>query len=398
MTAAVAPMPLPTRRDEAWRYAPHRLLAELSFGRPGPSPDVSLDALLERVPDLDGPRIVVVNGALEPSLSRLDAVEGLTLGSLASARDQGSPAAARHDEADRSVDAFVALNAELGTDGAVVEVAANHTLEAPIHVIDLTIPGADRNTSCTGVAVQLGAHSSATLVETRLGQGTDIGGSTVRTTVTLDQGATLEHVIVQDLPATQVHLGRIDVAQATQSSYRARCFNLGASYGRLDVEVRLEGPGALADLSGLYFGVGDQTLDQQISVVHAVENCTSRQSFRGVLDEHSVGVFNGGIVVRPGADGSDASQTNANLLLSDRAEANTQPRLEILADEVSCTHGATVGQLDETALYYLRSRGIPAAEARRLLVDAFADQVVDSVAVDGVRSWITHRLGHADDA
>ena len=116
-----------------------------------------------------------------------------------------------------------------------------------------------------------------------------------------------------------------------------------------------------------------------------------------MLDDESTGVFNGGIDVRPGADGTDAEQSNDNLLLSNRAEVNTQPRLEILADEVACKHGATVGQLDDTALYYMRSRGIPADEARRLLINGFADQVVDDVGIEAVRTWITHRLGHDDD-
>jgi Fe-S cluster assembly protein SufD len=115
-----------------------------------------------------------------------------------------------------------------------------------------------------------------------------------------------------------------------------------------------------------------------------------------VLDDSSTGIFSGGIDVRPGADGTDAEQENHNLLLSDRAEANTQPRLEILADDVACKHGATVGQLDETALYYMRSRGIPAAEARRLLINGFADQVVDDVAIETLRTWIIDRLGHGD--
>jgi Fe-S cluster assembly protein SufD len=147
----------------------------------------------------------------------------------------------------------------------------------------------------------------------------------------------------------------------------------------------------------LFFGVGEQTLDQQITVVHAAKDCTSRQTFRGVLDDASTGVFNGGIDVCPGADGTDAEQSNDNLLLSDRAEANTQPRLEILADEVACKHGATVGQLDDTALYYLRSRGIDAAEARRLLINGFADEIVDDVGIEAVRTWITRRLGHDHD-
>jgi Fe-S cluster assembly protein SufD len=147
----------------------------------------------------------------------------------------------------------------------------------------------------------------------------------------------------------------------------------------------------------LFFGAGEQILDQQISVVHQAKDCTSRQTFRGVLDDASTGIFNGGVDVCPGADGTDAEQSNDNLLLSNRAEVNTQPRLEILADEVACKHGATVGQLDDTALYYLRSRGINAEEARRLLINGFADQIVDDVGLEAVRNWITHRLGHDRD-
>jgi Fe-S cluster assembly protein SufD len=234
-------------------------------------------------------------------------------------------------------------------------------------------------------------------VESRIGVGDVVGGSNVRTTIVLAEAATLEHVLIQDLPSSQVHLARIEIDQAAGSTLHTRSFNLGAAYGRLAYHVELNGADALAELSGLYFGVGDQVLDQQLTVVHAQPDCTSRQAFRGVLDDASTGVFNGGIDVRPGADGTDAEQANDNLLLSNRAEANSQPRLEILADEVACKHGATVGQLDDTALYYLRSRGIAADEARRLLINGFADQVVDEVRDETVRAWITHRLGHDDD-
>jgi Fe-S cluster assembly protein SufD len=245
--------------------------------------------------------------------------------------------------------------------------------------------------------IHLGAGSSATVVETRIGTGAAFGGSNIRTTITLADDATLEHVVLQDAPPTQVHLGRVEVTQHAGSTFEARSFNLGAAYGRLAYDVELVGAGAVADLSGLFSGSGDQVLDQQIAVTHVAEGCTSRQTYRGVLDDASTGVFNGGIDVRPGADGTDAEQSNANLILSDRAEINTQPRLEILADEVACKHGATVGQLDETAMYYLRSRGIPFDEARRLLIKGFADQTVDNVSIDSVRTWILDRLGHNDD-
>ena len=242
----------------------------------------------------------------------------------------------------------------------------------------------------------MAAGSSATVVETRIGHGDAFGGSNVRPEISLAADASLEHIILQDLPTTQIHLGRVDVMQEAGSTLRARLFNLGSDYGRVAYYVHLDGEGAHADLSGLYFGSGTQTLDQQITVVHNAKNCTSRQSYRGVLDDSSTGVWNGGVDVRPGADGTDSEQSNDNLLLSRQAEVNTMPRLEILADEVSCQHGATVGQLDDTALYYLRSRGIPKEEASRLLINGFADQMMDDLESDAIRTWITERLGHDD--
>ncbi len=386
----------PTRRDEAWRYAPHRLLGELTFGPSTALPgglELDLDACL---PVLDGPRLVVVNGVVDHERSVLPGIDGVTVSALAAA--PADVARAHSERADDEIsDAYMALDLAYGTDGAFVDVAAGASVDVPIHVVHVAVPRAAANTSCSGVLVRLGAASSATVVESRIGVGDDVGGSNVRTTIVLADDATLEHVVVQDLPSAQVHLGRIEVDQSAGSTLCARSFNLGAAYGRLAYHVELDGAGATAELSGLYFGVGDQTLDQQLTVVHAQPDCTSRQVFRGVLDDASTGVFNGGIDVRPGADGTDAEQANDNLLLSNRAEANTQPRLEILADEVACKHGATVGQLDDTALYYLRSRGIAADEARRLLINGFADQVVDEVSIDALRDWITHRLGHDHD-
>ena len=388
---------LPTKRDEAWRYAPHRLLADLTFG-PTVAGRIELPFELdERLAYLDGPCIVVVNGAVDRTRSNLDGVDGVHLATLADVAGSTPELVARHADEVDIADSFVAFNLAYGTDGAVVRVDAGVDVAAPIHVVDIVVPGEVTNASNTGVIIQMGEQSAATVVESRIGAGSGFGGSNVRTTIDLAADATLEHLVVQDLPAGQVHLGRVDARQDERSSLHLRSFNLGSSYGRLACHVVLAGAGAHADLSGLFFGVGEQTLDQQITVVHQAPDCTSRQMYRGVLDDSSTGVFNGGIDVCPGADGTDAEQSNDNLLLSDRAEVNTQPRLEILADEVACKHGATVGQLDDTALYYLRSRGIGVSDARRLLINGFADQIVDDIGVETVRGWVTHRLGHDHD-
>jgi Fe-S cluster assembly protein SufD len=347
-----------------------------------------------QIPHVDGPRLVIVNGVVDLARSRLDALPaGVQLISLADASgDTAAVALGReHDEAE---DAFSIINRAYGTGGALMQIDGRP--DETIHIVDVAVPGEVQNASATRIVIDMAAGSSATVVETRIGSGDTFGGSNVRTEISLAADASLEHIILQDLPSTQIHLGRVDVIQAAGSTLRARLFNLGSDYGRVAYYVHLAGEGAHAELSGLYFGFGQQTLDQQITVVHGAKDCTSRQSYRGVLDDASTGVWNGGVDVRPGADGTDSEQSNDNLLLSRQAEANTMPRLEILADEVACQHGATVGQLDEAALYYMRSRGIPKDEARRLLINGFADQMMEDLEIEAVRTWITERLGHND--
>ena len=391
----------PTRRDEAWRYAPHSLLGRLRFGPPTGPVEVP-DELRARIPPVDGPRIVVVNGSVDPDHSDVaDLPDGLELLALASAADHHPGDIAEHPAAvvDGPTDAFLSLHHSYSRDGAFIRVAAGRQIEPPIHVVHVVAPDApagegEANATCTGAVIRVEDGGAATVIETHLGVGSSFGGANARSSVTVGSGATLTHLILQDLPADQVQLSRIEVHQEGGSEYRGRSFNLGAAYGRVDYQVKLAGEGATADLAGLYFGFGDQTLDQQITVIHDAKDCVSRQSFRGVLDDSSTGVFNGGIMVSPGADGTDAEQANDNLILSMQAEVNTQPRLEILADDVACKHGATVGQLDETALYYLRSRGIPAEEARQLLIAGFAEQTVDEIRFEAVRAWIVERLGH----
>lgn len=392
---------LPTKRQEAWRYAPHRTLGELSFGAASGLIASIPDGLLDGLPALDGPRIVIVDGRVDLGRSDLGGeVPGVTIGSRAEMLAAGTDLPdldgdSAHRYASSPSEAYAAINLMFGTDGAFIDVAAGVTVDRPIHIVHVNAVDRIGTASSSRSHVRLGAGSIATIVETRVSATSGFGGSNLGTVVSLGPGARLDHIVVQDLAETQVHLGRVEVDQAAGSVYTARAFNIGSAYGRLEYHVRLNEPEASADLAGLYFGTGDQVLDQQVTVVHAAENCVSRQAFRGVLDEQSTGVFNGGIDVRVGADGTDAAQSNDNLLLSDRAEVNTQPRLEILADEVKCAHGATVGRLDEQAVYYLRSRGIPAPEARRLLIDAFADRVIDEVGDEAVRTWIARRVGHA---
>lgn len=388
----VESLSLPTKRDEAWRYAPHKALGRLTFG-PATFPDVVPADVDGQIPEIDGPRLVIVNGVVDRGRSRLDSLPaGVELTSLVDASGDLAGALERHHEG--AEDAFSVINRAYGTGGALLRIDGRPT--EMIHIVDVAVPGDGQNASASRVIIEMTAGSSATVIETRIGSGDIFGGSNVRTEISLSDEADLEHIILQDLPSAHIHLGRVDVVQAAGTTLRARLFNLGSDYGRVAYHVHLAGEGADAELSGLYFGFGQQTLDQQVNVIHSATNCTSRQSYRGVLDDASTGVWNGGVDVRPGADGTDSEQSNDNLLLSRQAEVNTMPRLEILADDVSCQHGATVGQLDEEALYYMRSRGIPQGEASRLLINGFADQVMDGIESEAVRTWISERLGRND--
>lgn len=402
--ASRAPQPtavaLPTRRDEAWRYAPHDLLGRLAFGPAPTSVSPLPPELLDRIPAVDGPRIVVVDGRVDTLHSDLAALpEDLDVLPLAAAIEVHPDQIAAHfaaetdGEAGSGADGFVHLNKVHGRDGAFIRVGAGLELDQPIHLIGVSTFDREGHATCSGSVVHLAAGSSVTLIETHLGAGNSPGGSNSRMTITLGAGASLDHIILQDIAGEQVQLVRTDVRQEEGSHLRAWAFDLGGRYGRIEYRVTLAGEQARADLSGLSVGRDDQVLDQQITVVHEAGNCVSRQAFRSVLDDRSTGVFNGGIIVGPGADGTDAEQANDSLLVSTRAEANTQPRLEILADDVTCKHGATVGQLDDEALYYLRSRGISAEEARRLLIAGFAQEIIEGVGVEPVRAWVAERMG-----
>jgi Fe-S cluster assembly protein SufD len=242
--------------------------------------------------------------------------------------------------------------------------------------------------------VLAGPASRAAIVETYVGVPGDVYCTNAVTEVVLEEGAEVEHYKVQDEPETAFHLALLDVRQGRGSRFSSHSVALGSSIARHEVRVGLEAEGAEVRLDGLYMPRGDQHHDNPILIEHAAPHCTSRQLYKGVLDGHGQGVFNGRVVVCPGAVGTDASQTNKNLLLSDHAEVDTRPRLEIFADDVKCTHGAAVGRLDEDAVFYLRSRGVPHLAARGLLIYAFANEMVERLRLEPLRSLVEKLVAH----
>jgi Fe-S cluster assembly protein SufD len=356
------------------------------------APTTTAQRLESLVPDLGGPRLVFVNGRAAPGASTVaDLPPGVIVRAarptLDNARNDwgGSSGSYRH--------AFDALNAALATDGADVRVAADVIVTQPIHLVYLS--DGSPTISSPRSTITAGPGSSVRVVETFAGVTGAAALTNAVTTVHCGPHAHVELDRLQDEARDAIHLSLLDVHQAESSRVCARLVALGASIARHEMRVRLGGERAEVRLDGLYLPRAGQHHDQPVLVEHAARTTRSRQHYQGVADGDGRGVFNGRIIVHPGADGTDAEQSNPNLLLSDRAEIDTRPRLEIYADDVRCTHGATVGRLDESALYYLRSRGIPRKQAREMLIHAAVDEIVTLFPDDSFRTDLTRRVAGA---
>jgi len=228
-------------------------------------------------------------------------------------------------------------------------------------------------------------NSKATVIESYVATGEASYFTNAVTEVLLEDGANLSHLKIQRESPRAFHVGTIEAEQKRDSHYQSFSFATGAALSRTNIYTTLDGEGAGATLNGLYMLDGEQHCDHQTKIEHAQPNCFSRELYKGVLDGASHGVFNGKVYVDPIAQKTDGKQTNKVLLLSERAQVDTKPQLEIFADDVKCTHGATVGRVDETALFYMKSRGINKELARRLLTYAFAAEVLETIEIDRVR-------------
>ena len=402
----VAEHGFPTLKDEDWRYTRLGPILDVPFepAASGTGHGLTSSTIDALAADLGGARLVFVNGHFAPELSSVaELPEGATVTNLASMlgheAERVEPLLSR--PLGQHHDAFTALNAALTEDGAFVQVRDGTIVDEPIHLVFFSDTGGSPSVSSPRSLVLAGPRSQVAIVETYVGVSGDVYCTNAVTEVVLEEGAQVEHYKIQDESETAFHLALLDVRQGRDTTFSSHSVALGASIARHEVRVVLEAEGAEVSLDGLYMPRGDQHHDNPILVEHAAPHCTSRQLYKGVMDGHGQGVFNGRVVVRPGAAGSDAAQTNKNLLLSDHAEVDTRPRLEILADDVKCTHGATVGRLDEDAVFYLRSRGVPHLAARGLLVYAFANEMVERLRPEPLRSrverLVAHRLATGDD-
>ncbi len=389
---------LPDRKVEAWRDTDLGRLKAMDFQSSTRESDFGGVERLEdlRFASLDCPRLVFVNGRFSTELSSdADSLGGVTLGGIAKQADANGSVRAHLGELSKWQDnAFDALNLAMFEDGALIEVQGGIEVEKPIHVVFVNLSNGQNGPFVVNprVLVVAGESSKVSIIESHLGSGEGSYFSNAVTEIVTGDNATVDHYKVQLELESAVHISSLGSVQERDSNLRTTVITLGGGLVRNEINSVFAGEGGWSELNGLYLVDEDHHVDNFTRIGHEKAHCDSREMYRGILADSARAVFRGRIVVSEGAQQTDSKQTNNNLLLSDRALVNTKPQLEIYADDVKCTHGATVGQLDDDAVFYLQTRGISKEDARVMLIYAFAGEVVNRVGVERLREELDSHL------
>jgi len=384
---------LPTTRQEEWKYTSLARIGSTlgeawwTAADPASLDDADIEALA--IPELDAWRVVFANGRLIRGATHLP--DGLTLSPLSellTGNAQQAAVALQWQDDAPLFNGTLAANSALAEDGLCLCLTDGVKLDKPVYMLHIAGNG---GASHLRHGLWLGKNSEAHVIEHYAGVNEEPGLTHAVTLVHLGAGAHLYHDRLQDESPKHFHLGRLHATQGRDSMLSSHAVGLGASLSRLDLAVDLAAPGASCILNGLYMPTGRQHCDHHTQIDHSAPHCISREHYRGVLDGRAHGVFNGKVVVHQGASGTDSAQSNANLLLSDKAEVDAKPELVIHHDDVKAAHGCPVGQLDDKQLFYLKTRGMSDEEARQMLTFAFADSVLTGMRVPAVRRFIEKR-------
>ena len=385
----------PTIRQEEWRFTNVKRIAETAFALAKIPAPLSRETISPFVLDEDYLRLVFVNGHYVGDLSATGtSPHGAVIGSLSAALAD-HPALIEDHFGQLAKDdnaCFSALNSAFIRDGAFVHVPRGVVIERPIHLLFISTGNSSPTASHPRNLIIAERDTRATIIESYVGLNAGVYLTNAVSEVSVAENAVVGHCKLQQESADSYHVATTQVRQQRASRFSSHYFSLGGQLVRNEVGVTLDDEGCECSLSGLYIAAGDQHMDNRTRIDHRKPHCASHELYKGILDERAKGVFSGKIYVHPDAQKTDAKQSNRVLLLSDNAVIDTKPQLEIYADDVKCTHGATVGQIDETALYYLRSRGIPEDLARSLLVYAFANEIASELPFEAVREHVERFL------
>jgi Fe-S cluster assembly protein SufD len=391
----------PTTRDEDWHFTSSAPIAERTFKPVVHSGSIKAAELRAIAPGAESwNTLVFVDGVFNEQLSSYaglaDGVSVETFGHTLREGDLEPPMVERIGMLARpEKNAFNGLNSAFFADGTIVRVKPDVVVADPIHILNVATIANALISPRTLVVVE--HHASVSIVESfvSLTDGTYLTNAV--TEIFVADNARVDHLKVQEESIAAYHVGTTEVFQERDSAYTSFSFASGGALSRTNIYTVLSGEGASATLNGLYTGDGTQHIDHQTRIEHVAPNCKSWEVYKGILDGEAHGVFNGKVYVHPEAQKTDGKQSNNNLLLSERARVDTKPQLEIFADDVKCTHGATVGRLDERAMFYCQSRGIPAAQAKTLLTYAFAADILQQIPLDplrhGLEQLIMERVG-----
>ncbi len=393
----------PTTKHEEWRFTNVASVANTAYEPATKAGDQVLLADIKPYLLKDELRLVFVNGELSEPLSSLDDLpDGLQISNLVKSMQSHRSMIECHLGVHASFEdeAFVALNTALFDEGALIHIAADCVVEKPIHVVFLTLPNQTPTVIFPRMLVVAEANSQVSLIESYVGLQSGSYFNCSVTEVSAGENAVVDHYRLIREGDRASHMGTYQVHQDRSSQVSAMTMTMSGQLVRNNLGTVLDGEGAHGELNGLYVTHGDQHVDNHLSVDHAKPHCDSREYFKGILDDKSRGVFSGRIMVRVDAQQTDAKQTNKSLLLSRDAQVESKPQLEIFADDVKCTHGATIGQVSDEAVFYLRSRGISESAAKSLLVFAFAKEVIDMVKIPTLKNHLEaelfRRLPHAE--
>ncbi|NEX21250.1 Fe-S cluster assembly protein SufD [Thiorhodococcus mannitoliphagus] len=389
---------MPTSKDEHWRYTSLTGLREQAFALPTePLTALQRDDIEEALIDgLDSHRVVLVNGRFIPELSPLEALpKGVRIAGLAQLLESEPDLLQGHLNAVAGDDLplFAALNTASLDDGVVVIVDGGAVLERPIELVHLSVGLDEPRVAQPRNLVVMQAGARATLIERYLSLGDSLYCTNCVTEVSLGRDAHLAHERIQDESPSAFHIAGLYLRQDTGSNYVGINVGLGARWARTDLCVRFSGEHADCDLQGLYLAGDGQLMDYHLDVAHELPNCRSQENFKGILHGKGRAVFDGLVFVAEDAQKTDAAMSNRNLMLSESAELDTKPQLEINADDVKCSHGTTVGRIEPEMLFYLRSRGISAPIARRMLCLGFAGEIIDKLSTEALRDYVTEQVG-----
>jgi Fe-S cluster assembly protein SufD len=390
--SAFSRLDFPTLKDEEWKYTSIASLLKHNFVPSYDKKNISKDLIKSFLFDeMEHSLVVFINGRFSEEHSiLLNLPKGVIVGSIAEETKTNNQILLKHlgKYADHQNHIFTALSTAYTDDGAFIYVPEGKIVEEAIHIIFLTASDGEKILTQPRNLFIAEKNSQVTIIEHYVGSENEIYFTNAVTEIVAEENAIVDHIKLQEESKRSFHIARMEVDQERSSNFSSHLISTGAELTRNDFNARFNSEGGECTLNGLYMIDGTQLFDAHTLMDHAKPHCNSHEHYKGILDDQSRGVFNGKVIVRQDAQKTNAFQENNNILLSDQALVNTKPQLEIFADDVKCSHGATIGQMDDDAKFYLKSRGIGEEASKGILLHAFASDVVTSIKIESIRDYI----------